>query len=102
MGWRVPLERDRWMLWLRGGVQALVCVERDSTGSALCVDLVSPDVVPFLMIQVESSSPELDAALLEEVVATAVDGDLTFAPAYRSAWAIVIRTTLEELRRRSG
>lgn len=90
------------MVWLRGGVHVLVSVERGSQESAVRVDLVSPDVKAFLEVKMDGSSPDLDAALLEEVVSAAVDGDLAFSPAHRSAWAIVIRTTLDELRRRAG
>ena|SRR5688572_29064016 len=102
MGWRFPPERDRWMVWLRDGVHALLSVERESSQSRVRVDIVSPDVTEFLEVRVHGSSPELDAELLEEIVAAAVEGDLAFLPAHRQAWAIVIRTTLEDLRRRSG
>lgn len=102
MGWRFSSERDRWMLWLRGGVHALLSVERLSSQSAVRVDIVSPDVTAFLEVRVDGTSAELDAELLEEIVTAAVEGDLAFLPAHRSAWAIVIRTTAEGLRRRSG
>jgi hypothetical protein len=86
------------MVWLRGGVHVLLSVERASNQSAVRVDLVSPDVSEFLEVRVQGTSADLDAALLEQIVTAAVDGDLAFAPAHRKAWAIAIRTTAEELR----
>ena len=98
VGWRLRAERDRWVLWLRGGVQALLSVESASHGSAVRVDLVRPEVESFVEVQVGASSRELDATLLEEIAVVAVEGDLVFAPAHRNAWAITIRSTLEQLR----
>jgi hypothetical protein len=101
MGWRFPPERHRWMVWLQGGMHVLFSVERESTQSAVRVDLVNPDVVPFLEVRMDGTSTDFDAELLEEVVAAAVEGDLAFAPAHRKAWAIAIRTTADGLRRRA-
>ena len=61
------------------------------------VDLVRPGFPPFVPVSVPGTSREIDLVLLEEVVEAAVEGDLPFLPAYRSAWAIAIRTTAEEL-----
>jgi hypothetical protein len=98
LGWRVAPARDRWMIWLQDGAHALLSVERESSGSR--VDLVSSGFWPFIEVSVPGTFPELDAALLEEVVLAAVAGDLPFQPAYRAAWAIAIRTTAQELRAR--
>ncbi len=100
VGWRVRAERDRWVLWLRGGVQALLSVESASSGSAVRVDLVRPDVKSFVEVHVGASSRGLEALLLEEIAAVAVEGDLLFASAHRNAWAITIRSTMEQLRQR--
>jgi hypothetical protein len=97
LGWLVAPERDRWMVWLADGAHALLSVERAASGARLVVDLVRPGFASFVEVSVPGTSPDLDLALLEEVVEAAVAGDLPFAPAYRSAWAIAIRTTAEDL-----
>ncbi len=100
MGWCIPPDRQRWMVWLRGGIHALLSVERESVGSAVRVDLVSPDVAPFVEVSIASGSEELDAILLEEIASAAVEGDLALLPAHRRAWVIAIRSTAEQIRRR--
>jgi hypothetical protein len=100
LGWLVAPDRGRWMIWLEDGAHALLSVEHASEGSRVIVDLVRPGFRPFVEVSLPGSTPELDVALLEEVVEAAVAGDLPFAPAYRSAGAIAIRTTAEELRLR--
>ncbi|MBK7581124.1 MAG: hypothetical protein IPI67_13030 [Myxococcales bacterium] len=93
-------ERDRWMIWLCDGAHALLSVERDSGETRVCVDLVRPGAGVFVQISLPVGSPDLEAALLEEVVEAAVGGDLPFEAAYRSAWAIAVRSTAQELRTR--
>ncbi len=93
-------DRDRWMIWLRDGAHALLSVERDAEGTRVCVDLVRPGAGVFVQISLPVDSPEIEAALLEEVVEVAVGGDLPFEAAYRSAWAIAVRSTAQELRAR--
>lgn len=88
------------MIWLRDGAHALLSVERGSGETRVCVDLVGPAVGVFVQVSLPVASPDLEAALLEEVVEAAVDGDLPFESAYRSAWAIAVRSTAQELRTR--
>lgn len=100
LGWLVSPERDRWMIWLRDGEHALLSVERGADGTRFCVDLVRPGLGPFVQVSLPADSPDAEAALLEEVVEAAVGGDLPFHAAYRSAWAIAVRSTAQELRSR--
>lgn len=100
LGWLVSAERDRWMIWLRDGAHALLSVERTAAGTSFCVDLVRPGVGEFVKVSLPADSPDAEAALLEEVVEAAVGGDLPFRAAYRSAWAIAVRSTAQELRSR--
>jgi hypothetical protein len=102
LGWLIAPARDRWMIWLQDGAHALLSVERETSGSLVRVDLVTAELRPFVEVSLPGTFPELDAALLEEVVQAAVAGDLPFEPAYRSAWAIAIRTTAQDLRTRLG
>jgi hypothetical protein len=102
LGWLIAPQRDRWMIWLEGGAHALLSAERESSGSRIRVYLVTAGLRPFVEVSVPGTFPDFDAALLEEVVQAAVAGDLPFEPAYRSAWAIAIRTTAQELRARLG
>lgn len=88
------------MIWLRDGVHALLSVEHDADGSRFSVDLVRPGAEVFVQVSLPVDSSELEAAVLEEVVEAAVGGDLPFEPAYRSAWAIAVRSTAQELRAR--
>jgi hypothetical protein len=97
VGWVVAPGRDRWLVWLSDGAHALISAERRNGDSRIRVELLCPDLQPYVDVRVPSASPELDAALLEQVAQAAVAGDLPLAPAYRSAWALVIRSTLEEL-----
>ena len=100
LGWLVAEERDRWMVWLEDGAHALLSVERVPDGTRVIVELVRPGFLPFVAVNVPGSSPDLDLALLEQVVEAAVAGVLPLEPAYRPAWAIAIRTTAEQLRAR--
>ena len=76
----------------------MLSMERDCDGSRVCVDLVRPGVGKFVQVSLPVDAPDIEAALLEEVVEAAVGGDLPFEPAYRSAWAIAVRFAAEELR----
>lgn len=97
MGWRLPAESDRWILWLEGGVQALLSVESAPTGAAVRVDLVRPQLTRFVEVVFSEGIGGLTATLLEEIVSAAVEGDLVFAPVHRNAWAIAIRSTAQLL-----
>ena len=97
VGWRLPAESDRWILWLEGGVQALLSVESAPTGAAVRVDLVRPQLTRFVEVVFSEGIGGLTATLLEEIVSAAVEGDLVFAPVHRNAWAIAIRSTAQLL-----
>jgi hypothetical protein len=100
VGWSIPPDRQRWMIWLRGGVHALLSLEPASHGTTVRVDLVSPDLGPFVEVLLAGSTEELASMLLEEIATAAVDGDLALLPDHRRAWSIAIRSTAEQIRRR--